>query len=171
MLSVSLVRCFFMALLAICVLPASAGDKQIGGPFQGDWSIHWCPPVRADGDCGGLFVALYQQGATLCGTYSGATPALEQVDDGESDAILGQVVGRVAVLAVRGGRSGEVRLVRAQLKGSKLQWRVLQTVSPPLHDASHDDTMIVGIDELLSKGVAGAIAPNDQCMKRFVMSR
>lgn len=146
---------------------AHAGPAQTNGPFQGDWDVRWCRAGESGGDCGGLSVLLFQSGTTLCGTYSGATPGLAQVDDGEDDAVLGQVVGRVAILAVRGGRSGEVKLVRAELKGSKLRWRVLHSVSPPIDDDAHDDTTIVGVDELLSKRKLENPDPSVQCKMRF----
>jgi hypothetical protein len=146
---------------------AHAGPTQTGGPFQGDWDVRWCRTGESGGDCGGLSVVIFQSGTTLCGTYSGATPGLAQVDDGEPDAVLGQVVGRVAILAVRGGRSGEVKLVRTELKGSKLRWRVLHTVSPPIADSAHDDTMIVGSDEFLAKRKLENSDLSDECKMRF----
>ena len=146
---------------------AGAAGTKSGGAFQGSWRVQWCPAGRSDGDCGGLSVVLFQSGDTLCGTYSGASPGLDQVDDGELDAIVGQAVGRVAVLAVRGGRSGEVRLVRAQLKGAKLHWRVLHSVSPPIDDARHDDTIIIGSNDMLAKAPQKSESPNAQCLRRF----
>ena len=160
--------CWAIAIvLAVLPFAVSAASAKAGGAFQGSWRVQWCPAGRSDGDCGGLSVVLFQSGDTLCGTYSGASPGLDQVDDGEPDAIVGQAVGRVAVLAVRGGRSGEVRLVRAQLKGAKLHWRVLHSVSPPIDDARHDDTIIIGSNDLLAKAPQKSKSPNAQCLRRF----
>lgn len=145
----------------------AAGARSKIDSFQGDWDIRRCRSGVSGGDCGGLSVRIFQKGSLLCGTYTGATPGLEQVDEGDQDAILGQVVGRVAIFAVRGGRSGEVRLVKAELMGSKLRWRVLQTVSPPLQDGEHDDTMIIGTDELLSRKKTADSQPSAECLVRF----
>lgn len=154
-------------LLALVSFSTGAAGTKVGGVFGGSWGVQWCPAGRSDGDCGGLSVTLYQSGNTVCGTYYGASPALEQVDDGEPDAIVGQVVGRVAILAVRGGRSGEVRLVRAELKGSRLHWRVLHSVSPPLDDDHHDDAMIIGSNDVLTKVSQKQVPPDVQCLWRF----
>lgn len=153
--------------LALAPYGVSAASTKAGGAFQGDWSVRWCPKGRSDGDCGGLSIVLFQSGDTICGTYSAASPALEQVDDGEPDAIVGQAIGRVAVLAVRGGRSGEVRLVRAELKGSRLHWRVLHSVSPPLDDGRHDDAIIIGSNDVLTKTSQKLESPDVQCQRRF----
>lgn len=153
--------------LALVSSSASAASAKTGGAFLGSWRVEWCPAGRSEGDCGGLSVVLFQSGDTVCGTYSGASPALEQVDDGEPDAIVGQVVGRVAILAVRGGRSGEVRLVRAELKGSRLHWRVLHSVSPPIDDGRHDDTIIIGSNDVLIRMPQKPASPDAQCLRRF----
>jgi len=168
MLKKRIVRCTaVMVFLSVFCSASAAGTKPGGTAFQGSWRVQWCPAGRSGGDCGGLSVVLFQSGDTLCGTYAGASPSLEQVDDGESDAIVGQVVGRVAVLAVRGGRSGEVRLVRAELKGSRLHWRVLHSVSPPIDDGLHDDTIIIGSDDVLTRVSKKQPSPDAQCLRRF----
>jgi len=57
--------------------------------------------------------------------------------------------------------------VRAELKGSRLHWRVLHSVSPPIDDGLHDDTIIIGSDDVLTRVSKKQPSPDAQCLRRF----
>lgn len=122
-----------------------AGQRQrANANFDGDWAVEWCDRSRPDADCGGFGLSLLQDHDRLCGTYGGARAGLAQIDDGGPRAVLGAVVGDVAILTLHSTRSGDIYLVQASVDGDSMRWKVLDTVLNVDGDVdvvAYDDTL------------------------------
>ncbi len=115
-------------LLALAALPACAsgpGPSSFTPDFNGSWAVEWCDRSNPQLDCGGFNVSLVQEGTRICGDFGGALVNLRQVDEGR---VVGTTVGNTAVLAVESNRNGSIALVRAELQGSLLKWRVVDQI-------------------------------------------
>jgi hypothetical protein len=127
-------------------VPADAAQPL----FDGEWSVKWCDNADLRTECGGFHVSLVQRGEHICGTYDGARVRLTQVDEGGERAIRGAAVGRIAILTLRSARSGDLHLVRAEVRGKTMRWRVLET----LEDVE-GDIDILALDDTLQKAPGG----------------
>lgn len=125
---------------------AAHAERPAKLAFDGDWSVQWCDKTSPEAECGGFHLSLVQQGDRLCGTYDGARVRLSQLDEGGARAIRGVVIGNDAVMSIESGRSGDIYLVRARVRGDKMHWRIVDTV----HD-NEGDIDIIALDDTLRR--------------------
>ncbi|HEY9097135.1 MAG TPA: hypothetical protein VIN35_15430, partial [Hydrogenophaga sp.] len=129
----------------LCVAgPAQGAAAQ--ADFSGSWRIALCDKDRPQAECGAFTVHLVQKGDRVCGTHNAATPGLARVDEGGPRSIVGQVVGRTAVMAIRSGRSEGVYLVSARQRSGSIDWHRQETV-----DAGNGDTDVIADQALLQR--------------------
>lgn len=135
----------FSLLLAVAALPACASRPAFSSftsDFNGSWAVEWCDRSNPQLDCGGFNVSLVQAGPRICGDFGGALVNLRQVDEGR---VVGTVVGNTAVLAVESNRNGSIALVRAELQGALLKWRVVDEIR---RGENNDIDVVANNDEL-----------------------
>lgn len=132
-----------VALLAGCATVSTAATPP---GFEGSWHVPWCDASRPGTDCGGFSVTLIEREGRLCGTYDGARVGLTQIDEGRGNAIKGIRIGNSAVVTLKSARSGDIYLVRAELQGDRLAWKVIDDV----HDAE-GDVDVVATDDTLQR--------------------
>ena len=111
--------------------------------FAGNWGTRWCDKSDPHLECGGFEISLVQHGDTLCGDFDGALVNLRQTDRG---ALIGQVVGDTAILAVHSERSDNVVMVRAAMGGDMMHWRQVGTVR-----SGGTDIDVIAIDDELTR--------------------
>lgn len=136
-----LAACVLVPLLAGCATGSSAATRP---GFEGSWHVPWCDARRSGADCGGFSITLVEREGRLCGTYDGARVGLTQIDEGSGKAIKGVRIGNSAVMTLTSARSGDIYLVRGELQGDRLVWKVIGDV----HDAEGDVDVIATDDTL-----------------------
>lgn len=122
--------------------PAAAAQAD----FSGTWSVDWCDKSRPSTGCGGFTVHLLQKGDRICGTHSAASPGLSRMDEGADRSIVGQVVGRTAVMTIQSGRSEGIYLVSARKRSATIDWRRTETVK-----LANGDTDLIANQALMHK--------------------
>lgn len=161
------------ARLSVLLLAVAAGTggcatvEATETDFSGEWSVDWCDEHPSGGECGGFHVRLVQTGDRLCGSYTGATPGLRQIDEGGARAILGGSVGNTGIVAIRSARSGAIYLARLHLSGGQLAWDEFETVQ-----SAQGDVAVTGGTAMLKRDSGGSstayrdtvagCTPNDQ---------
>ena len=114
--------------------------------FSGSWRVSWCDKARPQVECGAFTVHLAQKGDRICGTHTGASIGLSRMDEGGPRSIVGQVVGRTAVLAIRSGRSDAIFLVSARERANAIDWHRQETVQ-----SGNGDTDVIADQALLQR--------------------
>lgn len=132
--SMALLTC--MPLLALGVTACTTAPPIAEPAFDGDWWVEWCDKTAPNVDCGGFGVRLVQTGDRLCGSYSGATVGLRQIDEGNGAAILGKAGGERAELTIRSGRNGALSRVHARVIGDRLVWDEYESIEPGRNDVA-----------------------------------
>lgn len=122
--------------------PAAAAQAD----FSGTWTVDWCDKRRPSTECGGFTVHLMQKGDRVCGTHSAASPGLSRMDEGAARSIVGQVVGRTAVMTIQSGRTEGIYLVSARKRTATIDWRRTETVK-----AANGDTDLIANQALMHK--------------------
>lgn len=145
-----LAACILMSILVGC---ATASPAATPHSFEGRWHVPWCDASRTEIDCGGFSVTLAEREGRICGTYDGARVGLTQIDEGDASAIKGVRIGNSAVMTLESARSGDIYLVRAELQGDRLAWKVINDV----HD-SESDIDVVATDDTLDRSTPGDAA-------------
>ena len=139
-------RISLLLALGLTTLPgcASTSTTPPTADFNGGWSVKWCDRSNPKLDCGGFNVSLVQEGKRLCGDFGGALVNLRQIDDG---TVEGTVVGDIAMLSVQSNRNGSIHLVRAELQGDALNWKVVDQI----RKADNNDIDIIASDDVLQR--------------------
>jgi hypothetical protein len=122
------------------MMSANADPKD----FAGAWTVEWCDKEDAALECGGFDIDLVQRGERICGEFGGALIGLRQVDEGR---IFGSAVGDTAILAVESTRNQAIVVVRAERRGERLHWKVVEEIK----DGSGDIDVIAS-DDMLERG-------------------
>ena len=132
--------------LATATLPACASTPKSPptADFSGNWHVKWCDRTNPKLDCGGFDISVVQEGNRLCGDFGGALVNLRQIDDG---TLIGTAVGNTAVLAVQSRRNGVIVLVRAELLGDRLKWKVVDDI----RRAENNDIEVIALDDVLQR--------------------
>jgi hypothetical protein len=118
---------------AALLLPfAVAGDPP---PFTGTWTIDLRTPQDRErkAECGSATFELVQTGDLITGDHSFATVDCGRVNEGGPGTVKGVVIGNTAVLVVTSGRTGDVIMGKATLRGDLMDWdqlRDVKTVEP-----------------------------------------
>ncbi|RRU04259.1 hypothetical protein EGJ34_18830 [Stenotrophomonas sp. 278] len=128
------------ALSACASTPKTAATAD----FSGSWYVKWCDRTNPKLDCGGFDISVVQEGNRLCGDFGGALVNLRQIDDG---TLIGTAVGNTAVLAVQSRRNGVIVLVRAELLGDRLKWKVVDDI----RRAENNDIEVIALDSELRR--------------------
>lgn len=143
-LTISPLASFLLALCAGITACMSVPPVQAAkADFNGAWSVKWCDKTNPNLECGGFNITLVQEGERVCGDFGGALVNLRQTDEG---SIVGTAVGDTAVFAVESNRNGSIALVRAELKGSSLHWREVDSIK-----RGGTDIAIIATNEVLAK--------------------
>jgi uncharacterized protein YjaG (DUF416 family) len=135
---------FALVLMGCAHAQAVTPKLQEAAAFEGVWSVQWCDRSNPELDCGGFNVSLVQEGTRICGDFGGALVNLRQLDEGR---VVGTMVGNTAILAVESHRNGSISLVRAELHGDMLKWKVVDEI----RGATSSDIEVIADNEELRK--------------------
>jgi hypothetical protein len=141
-------------------LAGPAQAEATHADFSGSWRVDWCDKDRPQAECGAFIVHLVQKGDRLCGTHTGATAGLSRMDEGGPRSILGQVVGRTAVLTIRSGRSEGIYLVSARQRSSAIDWQRQETVQ-----AGNGDIDVIADQAQLTRQAKGVSQQAQQAVE------
>jgi hypothetical protein len=134
-------RLFAPAALAVGLL-CYVGSSAAGEPFTGAWTVDLRTPAEQQRgtECGAAEFVLTQTGEAITGTHSMATAGCGRLNEG--GPVKGVVVGNTAVLVVTSGRNGAIAMGTAKLSKGKLQWRLVEEISPGSPEG--DSPLILG---------------------------
>lgn len=143
-----LCMCAFVFAASCAAMPPANERAHV---FDGAWAVEWCSRTDPALDCGGFDIDLVQRGERICGEFGGALVGLRQVDEGR---IVGSAVGDTAILVVESTRNQAIVLVRAERRGERLHWKVVEEIKE-----GSGDIDVIASDDVLERSAEDARKP------------